>query len=105
MAEEIRADYDQLEEVAGKFAQQSQVAQQLRQTLKSNMDPLEGGDWIGQGSDAFFEEMNGKIIPALARLIDVLQDASAVTKEIIAKMKQAEEEAQSPFSSYDISGI
>lgn len=105
MAEEIRADYDQLEEVSSKFAQQSQVAQQLKQTLKSNMDPLENGDWIGQGSDAFFQEMNGEIMPALARLIDVLQDANAVTKEIIQKLKQAEEEAQSPFASYDISGI
>jgi WXG100 family type VII secretion target len=81
------------------------VAQQLKQTLKSNMDPLENGDWIGQGSDAFFQEMNGEIMPALARLIDVLQDANAVTKEIIQKLKQAEEEAQSPFASYDISGI
>ncbi len=105
MAEEIRADYDQLDEVANRFAKQSDAAQQLKQLLKGKMDPLEGGDWIGQGSDAFFEEMNGKIMPAMDRLIDVLQDASAVAKEIIQKMKQAEEEAQSPFASYDISGI
>jgi len=105
MAEEIRADYDQLDEVANRFAKNSQAAQQLAQMLKSKMDPLANGDWIGQGSDAFFQEMEGKIMPAMTRLIDVLQDASAVSKEIIAKMKQAEEEAQSPFASYDISGI
>jgi len=105
MAEEIRADYDQLDEVANRFAKQAQVAEQLKKSLQSKMEPLENGDWIGQGSDAFFEEMNSDIMPAVERLIDVLQDASAVAKEIIQKLKQAEEEAQQPFATYDISGI
>jgi WXG100 family type VII secretion target len=105
MAEEIRADYEALDEVASKFEQQSELVAELGQLLASRMEPLESGDWIGRGSDAFFNEMNGKIMPAVGRLINVLSDASAVAKEIVAKMKQAEEEAQSPFASYDISGI
>jgi len=105
MAEEIRADYDQLDEVSGRFQQQSEAAEQLAQMLKSKMDPLESGDWIGQGSDAFFQEMSGEIMPALQRLTEVLQDASAVAKEIVQKMKEAEEEARSPFSFYDTDGI
>jgi WXG100 family type VII secretion target len=99
MADEIRADYDRLEEAAGKFGNQAQAIQQTLGQVRGSMDPLEGGGWIGRGSDAFFEEMQSEVLPATERLQQALEEASRVTRQIIQIVKQAEEEASSPFRS------
>ncbi|RME69683.1 MAG: WXG100 family type VII secretion target [Chloroflexi bacterium] len=98
MADEIRADYDQLEQVASRFANQAQEVQQMLQQVRSSMSRLRN-DWIGRGSDAFFDEMEGEVLPATQRLQQALEEASRVTKDIVQIMQQAEEEASSPFRS------
>jgi len=97
MYDEIRADYDQLEQVAARFANESQAIQQMLQNVRSSMDPLESGGWIGLGSDAFFAEMQSDIIPANERLQQALDEANRVTKQIVQVVKQAEDDASSPF--------
>jgi WXG100 family type VII secretion target len=97
MSDEIRADYDQLEEVAGRFANQSQVIQEMLQRVRSSMEKLEDGGWIGRGADAFFEEMHGEVVPAAVRLHEVLEEASQATRAIVQIVQQAEDEASSPF--------
>ncbi len=97
MSDEIRADYDQLEEVASRFANQSQVIQQMLQKVRSSMGKLEDGGWIGRGSDAFFQEMQGEVLPASLRLQEVLDEASQVARNIVQIVRQAEDEASSPF--------
>jgi WXG100 family type VII secretion target len=99
MTDEIRADYDQLEQVASRLANQSQVVQQLMQKVRGSMSPLEDGGWIGRGSDAFFQEMNSEVLPATDRLHKVLQEASQVTKQIVQTVRQAEDEASALFRS------
>ncbi len=96
MADEIKADYDQLEQIANKFAHQSQEIQQMMQQVRGGMDKLYD-DWIGRGSKAFFSEMRDDIIPAVTRLQQALEEASRVTKEVAQTMQQADEEASSPF--------
>jgi WXG100 family type VII secretion target len=96
MADEVKADYEQLEEVANKFSNQSEEIQQMLQTVKNNMDQLEP-DWIGRGSEAFFSEMQSEVLPAVMRLQQALEEANRVTKEVVQTMQDAEEEASSPF--------
>jgi WXG100 family type VII secretion target len=98
MADEVRADYDQLEQVASRFANQSQEVQQMMQQVKRGMHQLER-DWIGRGSEAFFREMQGEVLPAVQRLQQALEEANRVTKEVVQVMQQAEDEASSPFRS------
>ncbi|MCB8977449.1 MAG: WXG100 family type VII secretion target [Ardenticatenaceae bacterium] len=95
--DEIRADYDRLEQLANQFANQSQAIQQMLQNVRGSMDPLQSGGWIGRGSDAFFSEMQSEVLPATQRLQEALDEANRVTKQIIQTVKQAEEEASSPF--------
>lgn len=97
MSDQIQADYQQLEQVAAKFAQQSQAIAQMLQTVKASMGKLEDGGWIGQGSDAFFNEMNSKVLPATQRLQNALSEANRATKEIAQTVQQADEEASAPF--------
>lgn len=96
MADEVRADYEQLEQVASRFANQSQAIQQMLQKVRSGMDKLETG-WIGRGSNAFFSEMQSDVLPAVQRLHDALDEGSRCTKEIIQVMQRADEEASAPF--------
>lgn len=95
-ADEIRADYDQLSQVSSRFQNQSQATQEMIQSVRSSMDELKGG-WEGRGSNAFFSEMQGEILPAVNRLRQALQQAARVTQQIAQTVKQAEEEASSPF--------
>jgi WXG100 family type VII secretion target len=97
MSDEIRANYEQLDNIASRLANQSQAIQAMLQKVKGSMSKLQNGGWIGQGADAFFQEMNGVVLPASQRLQNVLQEASQVTKTIGQTMKQAEEEASAPF--------
>ena len=97
MSDEIRADYDNLGNVASRFANQSQVIQQLLQKVNGSMDKLENGGWKGRGSDAFFQEMHSEVLPASQRLQEVLGHASQVTQTIIQTVQRAEQEASSPF--------
>ena len=100
MADEIRADYDRLENVASQFANQSQEIQQMLQKVRGSMDPLENGGWIGRGSEAFFSEMQSEVLPATERLQQAMDEANRVTKQIVQTIRNAEEEACSPFRAH-----
>jgi len=98
MADKVQADYEQLEQVSSQFANQSQVVQELMQKVRSSMQQLEDGGWIGRGADSFFSEMQSVLFPAIRRLESSLNDAASTTKQIAQNMQQAEQEAQSLFS-------
>ncbi|MFN8455175.1 MAG: WXG100 family type VII secretion target [Anaerolineae bacterium] len=96
MADEIKADYEQLEKIAKSFHNQADEIQHMEQQVRNGMHKLDP-DWKGRGSKAFFHEMRGEVLPAVHRLHQALQEASRVTKEIVQTMQQADEEASSPF--------
>ena len=96
MADEIRADYRQLAQVATQFSRQASAVNQMRQQVKRSMNALQG-NWIGHGSEAFFAEMNDKVLPGTNRLYKALQDASKITKQISQLVQQAEQDAAAPF--------
>jgi WXG100 family type VII secretion target len=95
--DEIKAEYDQLDQVANRFLQQSEAITNMLQRVRSSMEKLEQDGWKGRGAQAFFDEMHGEVLPACQRLHTVLSDGSQVSKEIIQIMRQAEGEAAAPF--------
>ncbi|HEX8597832.1 MAG TPA: WXG100 family type VII secretion target [Chloroflexia bacterium] len=97
MSDEIKAQYDDLEQVASRFSNQSQAIQEMITRVRSSMEDLQSG-WKGRGSEAFFNEMQSEVLPASTRLHDVLADAGQVTREVVRTIQQAEEEASSLFS-------
>jgi WXG100 family type VII secretion target len=99
MADEVRADYEQLEQVATRFANQSEETQQMLEKVRSSMQQLEDGGWIGDAADDFFSEMHSLVLPASRRLQTALDEANRVTKDIVQTIQQAEEEASSRFRS------
>src|SRR5262245_20457412 len=93
----IRADYEALAEIAQAFGRQAQTAQGALGALQKDMSALEGGDWVGKGSDAFYAEMNTAVFPAMERLVAALNEAATTTRRIGQVMKQAEDDSAALF--------
>ena len=93
MAQEIKVEYDGLEQVVSRFANQSQAVRQTIQMVMSHLDRLENGGWIGLGAESFFDEMHGQILPSTQRLQDALDEAGRVTRQVAGMYRQAEEES------------
>jgi WXG100 family type VII secretion target len=96
-AEVIQADYAELEAIARMFSQQAEMNSEMYGRVRQSVQSLEQGGWEGQGSNAFFTEMDSTIYPALQRLIDAMEEAQSATLEIKQIIQQAEEEAAAPF--------
>ncbi len=83
--------------MAQSFRAQSENITKQTQQLKSNMETLSGGDWIGKGAQAFYREMGDTVLPTMQRLQRALAEASRITQQISQIMKAAEDEASSCF--------
>ena len=103
-ADIIQAQYDQLEVLARRFGKQADMQTALQKQLQTHVERLRNGGWAGHGSAAFFAEMDGKVFPAVKRLIDALQRAESVTLQIGEIVQRAEEEAARPFGQTDRPG-
>ena len=60
---------------------------QAVQTAMNRLQP----DWVGLGSDAFFEEMESLVLPGVRRLADALTQAGQVIYQKAAEQAQAEQ--------------
>ncbi|MBL8045783.1 MAG: WXG100 family type VII secretion target [Anaerolineales bacterium] len=92
-APQVRAQHDELKNLQNTFRAQSEAIGQMNQNLKARFDTLQGGDWIGVGANAYFNEMNGAVFPALNRLRNALAEAARLTSQISDLMRQAEDDA------------
>jgi WXG100 family type VII secretion target len=97
MADEIRIDYDAMEKVQATFARQANAIAQMHQAVLRAQKQLQDGGWIGRGSEAFFQEMDNQVNPAVRRLIEALTEANATSKAISQLMQGADQEASSGF--------
>ena len=104
MAEVIRVDYEALTKIASQFQNEAEAIEQILQMVRGSMTPLQNGGWIGQGSDAFFNEMESDILPAVNRLANALTQANGVSRQIADLMQSAEEDAGSPFRASEPGG-
>jgi WXG100 family type VII secretion target len=99
MAEQIQADYDQLQDVATRFASQAEAIEDMQKKIQGSYEKLADGGWIGEGSQAFSSEMEDLVVPVSDRLKQALQDAGQAATTIAQAVKQAEEEASALFKS------
>src|SRR5687767_12880538 len=89
----IRADYAQLTRTATMFGQHAEQARAVLQRLRQDLENLQAGDWLGQGAQAFYAEMNGQVLPTLNRLVQALEQAADTVRQINQIAQQAEREA------------
>jgi len=95
----IRIDYDQMQQMTQMFTAQGSAIAGVNRKIKAAQSTLEGGDWIGKGAKAFFQEMNSDVNPSMKRLEKAMEEAARITKQIHTVMHQAEDESSKIFIS------
>lgn len=98
MGDKIEVNYQELQQIAKKFQGESSEVNQLLTQTRQRTDQLIATGWKGRGSDTFAAEMNGRILPALGKLVKALNEASAASGRIAQTFQNAEDESKSYFT-------
>lgn len=94
----IQVAYDALKKYQNSFRGQETAVQQTTQKLAKVIEQLRGGDWIGEGATAFFNEMDSEVIPAMKKLQTAMGEGDRVTKEIEKIQHETEASIESIFT-------
>jgi WXG100 family type VII secretion target len=98
MAQFFRLDYDMIKKIMGSFKGREAATQQSIQKLSKVIEQLRGGDWIGEGATAFFNEMDSEVMPAMKRLQNAMTEGDRVSKEIERLQRETENSISSFFT-------
>jgi WXG100 family type VII secretion target len=94
----LRADYDQMPEMSKRFEREAANVKRSIDKLNRVIEVLKGGDWFGEGANAFYREMESEVMPAMQRLLKVLEMASGVIKGIERVLHESEQTIGGLFS-------
>jgi WXG100 family type VII secretion target len=98
MAKIRKLNYDDLNSIVGKFRSEAQEIDGLLKQTKGKVDSLHAGQWVGEGSDKFFSEMEQSVLPALSRLVGALGHAGDVAQKIADTIRRFDDETKSFFN-------
>jgi WXG100 family type VII secretion target len=82
MVQLVLVNYEMMKKFSNSFQGQGAATQQTIQKLSKVIEQLRGGDWIGEGANQFYNEMDSEVIPALKRLQSAMTEGDKVSKEI-----------------------
>lgn len=74
----------------------AQTAEVLGNVM-SAFNPINDGAWIGQGAEAFKAEVMSELIPGLAELIQGINSANSLAKEVQEQIHAADDFLSSLF--------
>lgn len=98
MADTTQVDYEQMQAIIKQLKAEEQEMAQLLKATHSKVESLHGNQWVGQGADKFFNEMEQVVLPAMSRLVHALDVAGNVAQQIVNTFRQAEEETKGYFN-------
>lgn len=98
-----KINYDELTQIAKQLHSESEDYTRLNSQTRQRMDALRGG-WQGDAAAAFFNEMNGELIPATQRLSSALLTGETVLYQIMRIIHEADEETASYFKNFAADG-
>lgn len=93
----VQAQYEELEQIAARFAAAAEQQQALQERVNRQVEVLRSGGWQGKGLTAFLDEMDTKVFSSEQRLCAALVQASQTTQHIVGVLQAAEQNAASPF--------
>lgn len=93
----VQAQYEELEQIAARFAAAAEQQQALQERVNRQVEVLRSGSWQGKGVAAFLSEMDGEVGPAEKRLSDSLYRASETTLSAKLMLFAAEQKAAQLF--------
>ena len=98
MAGTTQVNYDEMNGIIKSLKTEEDQIMNLLKTTKSKVESLHNNQWVGQGADNFFNEMEQTVLPALARLAHALGVGADVAQDIMNTIRQADEETQGYFN-------
>jgi WXG100 family type VII secretion target len=98
MAQIRKLNYDDMTNIVGKFKSEGQEIDALLKQTKGKVEALHNNQWVGQGSEKFFGEMEQSVLPATSRLVDALAHAADVAQRIADTIRRFDEETKSFFN-------
>jgi WXG100 family type VII secretion target len=97
MAKRIRAHYADLGQAAQAMSAEAANIQQMEHQLKGRVQDLHSKGWNGQGSDAFFKEMEQLVLPAIHRCHDALENNAQAINKIHSVFSAADDDVSQLF--------
>lgn len=98
MAGTVQVNYDEMQAIIKLLQTEEQEIRALLQQTKGKVESLHGNQWVGQGADKFFSEMEGTVLPAMNRMVYALDVAGNVAKQVINTIHNADEGTKGFFS-------
>ena len=102
MADRTIINYEEMQEIARMFLNESQAVSELTSRVHGMVSQLHQGGWIGMGSDQFFDEMEDRVLPGMRRLVEALEITNQATLNIIKEFRQGEQEASQNIKTSDL---
>jgi uncharacterized protein YukE len=59
----------EVEDVIQQVTQQANQIEEVVGSVRNGMNPIQGGAWVGEGANAFIEEVMTRVIPEIMALI------------------------------------
>jgi len=98
MANVRKLNYDDLNNIVKRFRSEAQEIEGMFNQTKGKVDSLHNNQWVGQGSDKFFNDMEQVVLPAVPRLVGALNHAGDVVQKIEDTIRQADESTKGFFN-------
>ncbi len=96
MNERTIVKYEKLLEIARKFEAEGEEMTLIFMNLRQRVQGMRA-EWVGMGSDAFFDDMENRVLPSLQRLGKALSRTAEIALTIQETYRRAEEEGSSLF--------
>lgn len=91
-ARKIQVEYDDIARLARRMDDEGADSQALMQRIRTLVSRLEGGGWLGQGAERFYDEMYDEVLPALNRLVEALQLTADTMRHVSFLLGDAEQD-------------
>jgi len=60
---------DEVQDVVNQVTQNAKQVEDMVGGIRNGMQPIQGGAWVGEGANAFIEEVTTRLIPEVMQLI------------------------------------
>lgn len=89
-----------LDQVVGQIARQINIIEdQVESPIRSLMQPILAGAWVGDGADAFVDEVESRVFPQIAAIIGAATGFGGNIQQAVDMMTNADNQAKSIVNS------
>jgi WXG100 family type VII secretion target len=97
MAGTTKLNYDEMQAIIKSLQSEEEEMKMLLSQTRSKVEALHNNQWIGQGADKFFGEMESTVLPKMEKLVMALDVAGRVANQIMQTIHQADEDTKGFF--------